>query len=398
MSIPTVNYREVFFEHPDLSRIIGIPTYETLHTLNQELKSNAISVHSNLGGGQHGHLGLVVSPNAYALLSNIPYDRPGHPAPLDIPQNATHHLQKLLERTHQDELRLFHEVRGVERALMQQIVSAVEPSYLAAMRNRTTGQFTGTVYQLLQYLLTVYGKISPSQLLQLEQDTKSFIYDPITPIDVVFNAIEDLIEYGEMARCTYTMAQTVNIAYSILNRTTKFRDSIKHWNRLPALHKTWISFKLHFREAHDELQETGELTMEDAGYHQANFIEALANRVAELQTPYPASAPAPAPPVAAPDTILPAIVAQMQQMQQMLAAMQANSTPNAPTDRNRARPTPTGPRTGTPGRPLPAWATQYCWSHGKCAHASATCNNRAPGHVASATMENKQSGSTYGCT
>jgi hypothetical protein len=93
MSIPTVNYREVFFEHPDLSRIIGIPTYETLHTLNQELKSNAISVHSNLGGGQHGHLGLVISPNAYALLSNMPYARPGYPAPLAIPQNASHHLQ-----------------------------------------------------------------------------------------------------------------------------------------------------------------------------------------------------------------------------------------------------------------------------------------------------------------
>jgi hypothetical protein len=104
MSIRTVNYREVFFEDPDLSRIIGIPTYETMHTLNQELKSNAISVHSNLGGGQHGHLGLVVSPNAYALLSNMPYARPGHPAPLAIPQNASHHLQNLLERTHQDEL------------------------------------------------------------------------------------------------------------------------------------------------------------------------------------------------------------------------------------------------------------------------------------------------------
>jgi hypothetical protein len=153
----------------------------------------------------------------------MPHARPGHPVPLAIPQNASHHLQNLLKRTHQDELRIFHEVRGVERALTQQIVAAVDPSYLAAMRNRTTGQFTGTVCQLLQYLLTVCGKMSPSQLLQLEQETKSFTCGPITPIDVVFNAAEDLVEYGEMARCTCTMAQTINIAYSILNRTTKFR-------------------------------------------------------------------------------------------------------------------------------------------------------------------------------
>jgi hypothetical protein len=208
--------------------------------------------------------------------------------------------------------------------------------------------------------------------------------------------MEDLVEHGEMARCTHTMAQTINIACSVLNRTTKFRDSIKIWNRRPTLHKTWISFKLHFREAHDEPQETGEYT---GGHHQANLTEAIANRVAELQTPCQESAPAPAPAMPAPDTMLPAIVAQMQQMQQMMAAMQANSTPNAPTDRHRGgRLLPTGPRTGTPSRPLPTWATECCWTHGKCAHASAMCNNRAPGHVDSAIMENKQSGSTYGCT
>jgi hypothetical protein len=177
------------------------------------------------------------------------------------------------------------------------------------MRNRTTGQFTGTVHHLLQHLLTVCGKISPSQLLHLEQETKNFTYDPITPINVVFNAIEDLIEHSEMARCTHTMTQTINIACSILNRTTKFRESIKIWNRLPALHKTWIALKLHFREAHDELQETGELTMGDTGYHQANLIEAIATRVAELQTPCQGSAPAAAPAPAASDTsILPTII------------------------------------------------------------------------------------------
>jgi hypothetical protein len=57
---------------------------------------------------------------------------------------------------------------------MQQIVAAVNPQYIAAMRNCSTGQFTGTIYELLQYILAVYGKISPSQLLKLKQETKTF--------------------------------------------------------------------------------------------------------------------------------------------------------------------------------------------------------------------------------
>jgi hypothetical protein len=89
MSISMVNYREFFFEHPDLTKIIGIPTYDTLHKLNQEIKSNATSVHSNLGGGQHGHLGLVISPIAYAFLSDTPYQHLVLPADLDIPISTT---------------------------------------------------------------------------------------------------------------------------------------------------------------------------------------------------------------------------------------------------------------------------------------------------------------------
>lgn len=50
MSIAAINYRETFFPVKDLSRIIGIPTYETLHTMHLELKTNSTSVHSNLGG------------------------------------------------------------------------------------------------------------------------------------------------------------------------------------------------------------------------------------------------------------------------------------------------------------------------------------------------------------
>jgi hypothetical protein len=128
----------------------------------------------------------------------------------------------------------------------------------------------------------VYGKITPSQLLHLKHETKTFAYDPVTPVDVAFNQVEDLVEYGEMAGCEFTMHQTVNIAYSILNRTMKFHESIKMWNRLPALQQTWIAFKIHFRQAHTELQETGELTMEEAGYHQANLVEAIANRMTNL--------------------------------------------------------------------------------------------------------------------
>ena len=68
--ISTINYRETIFEHPDLTKITGVPTYETLHLLHNKIKANVMAVHYNLGGGQHNYLGLVApTPDTEDLVS-----------------------------------------------------------------------------------------------------------------------------------------------------------------------------------------------------------------------------------------------------------------------------------------------------------------------------------------
>ena len=57
----TVNYRDTHFERANLTPIRGKPMYETVHKLWNEVKANARSVNSNLGGGTHGHLSLFLT-------------------------------------------------------------------------------------------------------------------------------------------------------------------------------------------------------------------------------------------------------------------------------------------------------------------------------------------------
>jgi hypothetical protein len=64
------------------------PTYASLHKAQSELNGNVASIHTNLGGGLHGHLALTIAPAAYLVLSNQiefvppanPPANPGHPA------------------------------------------------------------------------------------------------------------------------------------------------------------------------------------------------------------------------------------------------------------------------------------------------------------------------------
>ena len=71
-------------------------------------------------------------------------------------------------------------------------------------------------------------------------------FDPVNPVENIFNKIEDLLKYGDMAKCTYSHPQAISKFYSILNKTGKFRELIKSWNRLPLIQKMWIEFKPHF--------------------------------------------------------------------------------------------------------------------------------------------------------
>ena len=227
MTTKAANYPKTHFPHPDLTKINGTPTYASLHTIFMQLKANTMSVHSNLGGGRHGHLGLLLTPQQYALISPIPYIQPLYPPAPIYPQFLTQQQLTVITNGYKKALQIFHTVENVERALIQQIIEAIDETHLKAIKNRITGQLTGSIIDIITYLRMVYGRISPAQHIQLETEIQNLAYDPTTPIDTIFNAIEDLAEYADMANNEYSENQLISKAYNIINHTRVFRESIK---------------------------------------------------------------------------------------------------------------------------------------------------------------------------
>ena len=106
-------------------------------------------------------------------------------------------MSVVIKDQYNEQLRLFREVNRVEKALISQIVSAINAEFLTAIRNRAT----------------------------------------------------------------MTQQQTIANAYIILNKGGLLKEEVKTWNILQAAHKTWIAFKIHFRRAHNEYRKTINTTL-----------------------------------------------------------------------------------------------------------------------------------------
>jgi len=133
-----VDYVASYFKYKTPTPIVGTPTYKSLKRLKAELRANASSVETNLGGGDHGYLGLVLSTAEYATVSATPFTAPTYPTTLTIPANATQ-VQAFERRVkHEEKKRLYYECQNVERALQRHIQDAIKDKYLEHLIDEDT--------------------------------------------------------------------------------------------------------------------------------------------------------------------------------------------------------------------------------------------------------------------
>ena len=149
------------FPTKNIPEIQGEPTYDSITSIKTELYANAAVIPNALGGGQHGHIGLIMEAPLYATLSNIPFIVPQDPGPLpvfDPNLRYTTAERETVIREHKETRRLYDTITNVELALRNQVINAVDEVYLSEKRNRYTGYHRVSTRELLDHLMQRYGK------------------------------------------------------------------------------------------------------------------------------------------------------------------------------------------------------------------------------------------------
>ena len=145
-----IDYKNTHFELPELTRIHGVPITANLINLPREVRANASTVHTTLGGGHHGHLGLACTPAVYANFPNLePYIMPQAPPALIINQPAIQYQIQQARDKHNKRTRLFRKVLAVKRTIIQQLVAAMDAKFLKSLRDPVTNKIACPIPAIL---------------------------------------------------------------------------------------------------------------------------------------------------------------------------------------------------------------------------------------------------------
>jgi hypothetical protein len=259
------------FPHSSLPKVTGEPTFEDLKVIRRLLNTNAMSVSSYVGGGRHGHLGIIMTNEEYFAIAADIFPVPDNPgASPEVVVGMTAAVNAELTRLHREATQVYRTYHNVDQAIKKLILEAFDDAYLNALSDEVVGYANCTSLDLLTHLLTFYAMIAPTELTQ-NYERLSTPYDPNQPIETLFQQIQDARAFAVAGGQPYGAAMIVNVAYTLVFNTGLYPDACCAWQSRATAAKTWAQFKIDFATAHREFRLTNQ-TAQQSGFHSANMM------------------------------------------------------------------------------------------------------------------------------
>ena len=122
-----------------------------------------MSVKTTAGGGENGHLGLVMDPAMYQDHTGELFIKPAHPRPLPGHQGLTEKQIITANCLYNVQMAEYKMCKQLKVKLQKQIITAIPKLYLPP-DDPLFGYNKITPAQMLQHLVTTYSHMTPNEL------------------------------------------------------------------------------------------------------------------------------------------------------------------------------------------------------------------------------------------
>ena len=133
-----------------------------------------------------------------------------------------------------------------------QLINAFDDDYIQALCD-VNDVINISIPAIMDYLINAYGQVKPEEYRALKAEVEEHVYDPMLPIDVLFNNLEFFSDLSDFVEKPIQDSEKVDIIYIVLNRCGVFQDSLKLWNKKSTAEKTYANMKTFFRQEHLDL-------------------------------------------------------------------------------------------------------------------------------------------------
>jgi hypothetical protein len=200
-----------------------------------------------LGGGEHGHLGLIMPPDEYLALAGVAYEIPERP---DIPQYAGVEAGEREEwsELYKAETSSYFEAHGLANQLRNLITKAVPEIYMGILAHPVHRFATVSPRDMLQHVVTAYGEIQAEDLgKNLQRLTAP--WDPTTPIETVFTNGTKCRYFAEEGGDPISDRTYMRLLFDVITASGVLTRALEDWDAKPVAQKTLPEFITHFTRA-----------------------------------------------------------------------------------------------------------------------------------------------------
>jgi hypothetical protein len=228
-----------------VTKIHGQPTSHDLTNLEKEIISILANIPTTLGGGNHGHVGVIMDQLDYnTMTTGIDFVNPVNPGiyPAGLALNAAAGTRAREEAIHKELIAQFETFEGVKLGTKDLILEAVDNEYLSEIEHDTLGFLNQTPRQMIEHLLTRGGALDfadTKDLLSERDGEWNVTENPQIYFNRVEKAIKGLIRNG----INSDLNERRDIALFQLKATGEFDPAVREWEAKPAADKTWANIK-----------------------------------------------------------------------------------------------------------------------------------------------------------
>ena len=256
-----------------VTKITGQPTDRDLTLLKKELVKIAGKEPTSLGGGKHGHIGILMKETDYKAISNggVEFTIPSHPGhhPTTLSTSTGTREKQLLK--HKAELVTYETCQGVISGTKELIAGAVSTEWLEEINDDILEFQKVTCLEMLEHLEDRGGDVDYIDIQEMRKE-RDAPWNTNEHIVTYFSSVQGAVKRLKKAGVTSSEVELLANALFSIKQSGEMEYALQEWDKKAKADQTWEKAKTYFSKEYANRRKHKTIEAKQAGYGSANQI------------------------------------------------------------------------------------------------------------------------------